>query len=68
VDAGIGFDFDFNYFLVRIGMAVRFKKPDVAENNGWHFPNINLKNLFLADGKQWRYENANISIGINYPF
>lgn len=68
VGLGTGFRFDFNYFLVRFDFGFRFKKPDVTENNGWRFPDINLKNLFTAKGREWRYENFNFTFGINYAF
>jgi len=70
VSSGVGFRFDFNYFLIRFDVAFRFKRPDVLENDGWQFPDINLKNLFGSsyDNRLWRYENFNAAIGIGYPF
>ncbi len=67
-DAGVGLAIDFTYFLIRFDAALRVKKPDVPENNGCQLPNANLKNLFTREGRQWRYENMNFSIGIGYPF
>jgi outer membrane protein assembly factor BamA len=70
VSAGTGFRLDFSYFLIRFDLGFRFKRPDVSENYGWQFPNINLKNLFGNDpaNRRWRYENFNFTIGIDYPF
>ena len=70
VSAGTGFRLDFSYFLIRLDLGFRFKRPDIAQNNGWQFPNINLKNLFGNDpaNRRWRYENFNFTIGIDYPF
>ena len=70
VSSGVGFRFDFNYFLLRFDVGFRFKRPDVIKNNGWQMPEINLKNLFGSSeaNKQWRYENFNATIGIDYPF
>ncbi|MBA2250142.1 MAG: BamA/TamA family outer membrane protein [Chitinophagaceae bacterium] len=70
VSAGTGFRLDFSYFLIRFDLGFRFKRPDVAANNGWQFPAINFKNLFGKGtaNKRWRYENFNFTIGINYPF
>jgi outer membrane protein assembly factor BamA len=70
LSAGTGFRLDFNYFLIRLDMGFRFKRPDIAEYDGWQFPDINFKNLFGNDpaNKRWRYENFNFTIGIDYPF
>ncbi|CAN5222332.1 BamA/TamA family outer membrane protein [soil metagenome] len=70
VSAGTGFRLDFSYFLVRFDLGFRIKRPDIAERNGWHLPDINLKNIFgtKPENKQWRYENFNFTIGIDYPF
>ncbi|MDO9374970.1 MAG: BamA/TamA family outer membrane protein [Ferruginibacter sp.] len=46
VSAGTGFRLDFNYFLIRFDLGFRFKRPDIAENYGWKFPNITFSNLF----------------------
>ncbi len=81
VTAGTGFRFDFNYFLVRFDLGFRFKRPDIAKNNGWQIPDITFNNLFKKGGQVeiapgefgnrnriWRYENFNLSIGLSYPF
>ncbi len=70
VSAGTGFRFDFNYFLIRLDAAVRCKRPDITKNDGWHFPDITLKNIFGNNkaNRQWRYENFNFTIAIDYPF
>ncbi len=70
VSSGVGFRFDFNYFLIRLDLGFRFKRPDISANDGWQFPNITLANIFgqQAENKRWRYENYNATIGIDYPF
>lgn len=68
VGIGTGLRFDFNYFLVRFDFGFRFKKPDVEKNDGWQIPSINIKNLFGANGKEWRYNNYNFTFGISYAF
>jgi outer membrane protein insertion porin family len=70
VSSGVGFRFDFNYFLIRFDIGFRFKRPDIIENYGWQFPDITLKNLFgnSLENRMWRYENFNATIGIDYPF
>ncbi|MEP7110197.1 MAG: BamA/TamA family outer membrane protein [Ferruginibacter sp.] len=81
VTAGTGFRFDFNYFLIRFDLGFRFKRPDIAKNNGWQIPDITFNNLLkrgdqveIAPGvpgnrnRIWRYENFNFTIGLSYPF
>lgn len=70
VSSGVGFRFDFTYFVLRFDVAARFKRPDILENDGWQIPDITFKNLFgsATDNKEWRYENFNATIGIDYPF
>ncbi|MEO8412763.1 MAG: BamA/TamA family outer membrane protein [Ginsengibacter sp.] len=67
VASGVGFRFDFNYFLIRFDVGLRFKRPD---NDGWQIPDVTLKHLFgtSMDNREWRYENFNATIGIDYPF
>lgn len=85
VSAGTGFRLDFNYFIIRLDLGFRFKRPDISKNDGWQIPDINFNNLFRKGEKvpdpanpgstynderykKWRYENYNLTIGINYPF
>jgi outer membrane protein assembly factor BamA len=70
VSSGMGFRFDFNYFVIRFDVALRFKRPDVLQNDGWRIPDVSLRNLFGSsyENRLWRYENFNATIGIGYPF
>ncbi|MDP4284266.1 MAG: BamA/TamA family outer membrane protein [Bacteroidota bacterium] len=70
VASGVGFRFDFAYFLLRFDVGFRFKRPDISKNDGWQIPDVNFKNLFGTSdaNRQWRYENFNATIGIDYPF
>jgi outer membrane protein assembly factor BamA len=73
VAAGTGFRLDFNYFILRLDMGFRFKRPELSgENNGWHLPKLGfddlIPKLFGRKYRQWRYENFNFTIGISYPF
>jgi hypothetical protein len=70
VSSGVGFRFDFSYFLLRFDVAFRFKRPDVLKNDGWQIPDISFRNIFGSsyDNRLWRYENFNATIGIDYPF
>ena len=44
VAIGTGFRLDFNYFVLRFDFGFRFKRPDVAKNDGWQIPDINFNN------------------------
>ncbi len=73
ISAGTGFRLDFNNFLVRFDFGFRFKRPDLFYiNDGWKAPDIGfddfLSKIFSRSERQWRYENFNFTIGINYPF
>ncbi|MBS1757760.1 MAG: BamA/TamA family outer membrane protein [Bacteroidetes bacterium] len=73
VSAGTGFRLDFNYFILRLDLGFRFKRPELSYiNDGWKIPSIGfddvLKKLFSKSQRQWRYENFNFTIGISYPF
>jgi outer membrane protein insertion porin family len=70
VASGVGFRFDFSYFLIRFDLGLRFKRPDIIENNGWQIPDVTFRHLFgtALDDRVWRYENFNATIGIDYPF
>lgn len=70
VSSGVGFRFDFNYFLIRLDMGFRFKRPDIEDGPGWQVPDITWRHLFNSalENRIWRYQNFNMTIGIDYPF
>lgn len=70
VSSGVGFRFDFTYFLLRFDFGLRFKRPDLLKNDGWQIPKVNFQNLFgsATENRIWRYNNFNATIGIDYPF
>lgn len=74
VSAGTGIRFDFiGLFMLRVDIALRMKDPSLPsseKNNGWRDPKVTLADIFSNEDvhSQWRYENFNLSIGINYPF
>ncbi len=73
LSAGYGFRFDFSYLILRTDFSFRFKRPESSDvNNGWKAPPIGFKDalpkIFSKSFRQWRYENFNFTIGINYPF
>ncbi len=71
--AGYGFRFDFTYLVLRTDFGFRFKRPETSDvNNGWKAPDLGFNDIFQKilskNFRDWRYENFNFSIGINYPF
>ncbi len=77
VAAGTGFRLDFNYFVVRLDMGFRFKRPELFYlHDGWQAPKIGFDDFvkkILTRGendeyRKWRYENFNFTIGIGYSF
>ena len=74
VSVGSGIRIDLvGLFLLRFDFGLRVKNPALPfseKNNGWRIPNVTLPNIFSKNdvNRQWRYENFNFSIGINYPF
>jgi hypothetical protein len=74
VSTGTGFRFDFiGLFMLRLDIGLRVKNPALpfsSENNGWRWPDVTLARIFSNKeaNRQWRYENFNFSLGINYPF
>ncbi len=74
---GTGFRLDFNYVIVRVDLGFRVKRPETSDvNNGWKLPNLSFNDAFGKlftrgknnENKLWRYENFNLTFGINYPF
>ncbi len=74
VSAGTGFRFDFiGLFILRFDLGLRVKNPALPfsdKNYGWRWPSVNFARVFgtKEEHRQWRYENFNFSLGINYPF
>ena len=73
LSAGYGFRFDFNYLILRTDFGFRFKRPETSDiNSGWKAPPIGFNDafpkIFSRKYRQWRYENFNFTVGINYPF
>ncbi len=77
VAAGTGIRLDFSYFVLRLDLAFRVKRPELyKEKNGWKLPSMGfddfLKKTFTRgkddEYRKWRYENFNFSIGIGYAF
>jgi outer membrane protein insertion porin family len=73
MSAGYGFRLDFTYAVLRLDFGFRFKRPETSDvHNGWKVPDVSFADIWQKilsrDYREWRYENFNFSIGINYPF
>ena len=73
MSAGYGFRLDFTYAVLRFDFGFRIKRPETSDKkNGWKFPDANFADIWQKilsrDFREWRYENFNFSVGINYPF
>lgn len=77
VAAGTGIRLDFNYFVIRLDLGFRFKRPELFYiDNGWRIPSLGfddvLKKIFTKGEndvyRKWRYENFNFTFGIGYSF
>ena len=71
--AGYGLRFDFTYLVVRTDFGFRIKRPETSDvNYGFKIPDISfndiLPKIFSGKYREWRYENFNWTVGINYPF
>ncbi len=62
VGTGLGFRFDFNFFVLRLDVAFPVRKPFLPKGNRWVFDEIDL------GSSDWRSENLIYNIAIGYPF
>ena len=59
-DIGLGFRFNFQFFVIRLDAAVPMRDPSLTANNRWVYKNYtNYKNVSNA---------INLNFGIGYPF
>ena len=62
IGGGLGLRLDFNFFLIRMDLAVPFRAPQKDNGFVWTIDQINPFN------KAWRQENLRYNLGIGYPF
>jgi outer membrane protein insertion porin family len=62
VGTGIGFRFDFSFFVLRFDLAMPLRKPFLPDHERWVIKDID----FRSPG--WRKENLIFNIAIGYPF
>lgn len=73
ISTGYGLRLDFSNLIIRGDFSFRIKRPETSNvNNGWNVPSLTFKDvlpkIFTKSGRDWRYENFNFTLGINYPF
>ncbi|MCO6495409.1 MAG: BamA/TamA family outer membrane protein [Bacteroidetes bacterium] len=59
LNTGIGFRFDFEFFIFRLDWGIQLKDPGITKNKGWV-----AKELFKPKGINYTVLNA----GVGYPF
>ncbi len=62
VGGGIGLRLDISFLVVRLDVAIPFRKPWLPAGERWVF------NKFKFNSPAWRKENIIFNLGIGYPF
>ncbi|MBC7866488.1 MAG: BamA/TamA family outer membrane protein [Gloeobacteraceae cyanobacterium ES-bin-316] len=62
VDGGLGVRFDITFLIIRLDVAIPFRKPWLPMGSEWVF-----KDIDFGSGA-WRKENLIFNLGIGYPF
>lgn len=62
VGGGVGLRFDVSFLVIRLDVAIPFRKPWLPEGERWVIKDIDFKS---AD---WRKQNIIFNLGIGYPF
>ncbi len=62
VGAGAGLRLDISFFVLRLDVAVPFRKPSKSPGNRWVFDEMDFGN------KNWRQQNIVYNLAIGYPF
>jgi outer membrane protein insertion porin family len=62
VGTGVGFRFDFSFFVLRLDIAMPLRKPFLPEGQRWVLKDIDI------GSSEWRKDNLIFNIAIGYPF
>ncbi|MGZ8557559.1 MAG: translocation and assembly module lipoprotein TamL [Chitinophagaceae bacterium] len=62
VGGGAGLRFDISFLVIRLDVAIPFRKPYLPEGERWVINKINFTS------PAWRKENIVFNLGIGYPF
>lgn len=57
VGTGLGFRFDFDYFIIRFDFGLKLKDPSMEEGTRW-----------IPWNRSYTYEDWTFNVGIGYPF
>ena len=62
VGGGVGLRFDVSFLVIRLDMAIPFRKPWLVDKERWVIDEINFRS------PAWRKQNIVWNLGIGYPF
>ncbi|RYY53970.1 MAG: hypothetical protein EOO09_16010 [Chitinophagaceae bacterium] len=62
VGGGVGLRFDISFLVLRLDVAIPFRKPWLPDGERWVLKDIDFKS------PAWRKENIILNLGIGYPF
>lgn len=62
VGGGVGLRLDVSFLVVRLDVAIPFRKPYLPDGQRWVFNQIDFSS------REWRRENIIFNLGIGYPF
>jgi outer membrane protein insertion porin family len=62
VGGGVGLRFDISFLVLRLDLAIPFRKPWLPDGERWVLDKIDFKS------GPWRRENLVFNLGIGYPF
>lgn len=62
VGGGVGLRFDVSFLVIRLDMAIPFRKPWLVDKERWVIDEINFRSPV------WRKQNIVWNLGIGYPF
>jgi outer membrane protein insertion porin family len=70
VSGGYGLRLNLTGVIIRTDFSFRVVRPETGE--GWKWPKLSFNDafgkIFRRSGREWRYENFNLTVGISYPF
>lgn len=62
IGGGYGLRLDFQFVVIRLDVAVPFRKPSLPDGDRWTFDKMEWRS------KDWRKDNLMFNIAIGYPF
>lgn len=62
IGGGYGLRLDFQFVIIRLDVAIPFRKPSLPDGDRWTFDKMEWRS------KDWRRDNLMFNIAIGYPF